>query len=149
MVLETLGVVKHAADRAGECVCEIRARGGKRARRWRQYGKDDALFGVGGGMARIDPELLGHLFDEHASALVLYARQWSGRPEDIVQDAFVALARQRRRPDRVLPWLYRVVRNASIAEARSDRRRREREALASGTEGWFATADEQLDAADA
>ena len=79
-------------------------------------------------MARIEPELLGRFFDEHASALVLYARQWSERPEDIVQDAFVALARQRRLPERVVPWLYRVVRNAAIAAARSDRRRRRREA---------------------
>jgi RNA polymerase sigma-70 factor (ECF subfamily) len=100
-------------------------------------------------MARIEPELLGRIFDEHASALVLYARQWSDRPEDIVQDAFVALARQRWRPDRVVPWLYRVVRNASIAEARSDRRRRHREALVSGTEGWFAAADDRIDAAEA
>jgi RNA polymerase sigma-70 factor (ECF subfamily) len=100
-------------------------------------------------MARIEPELLGRLFDEHASALVLYARQWSDRPEDIVQEAFVALATQRRLPDRVLPWLYRVVRNASIAEARSDRRRRRREALVSGTEGWFASADDRIDAAEA
>ena len=95
------------------------------------------------------PELLGRLFDEHAPALVLYARQWSNRPEDAVQDAFVALARQSRPPDRVVPWLYRVVRNGSIAAARGDRRRRRREALASGREAWFASADERIDAADA
>lgn len=100
-------------------------------------------------MARIEPELLGRVFDEHATALVLYARQWSDRPEDLVQDAFVALARQRRLPDRVAPWLYRVVRNASIAESRSDRRRRGREALVSESERWFASADEQIDAAEA
>src|SRR3954462_4667631 len=100
-------------------------------------------------MAGIGPELLGRLFDEHAPALVLYARQWSDRPEDMVQDAFVALARQSRPPDRVVPWLYRVVRNGSIASARGDRRRRRREAVASDPEAWFAAADERVDAADA
>ncbi|SIO60481.1 RNA polymerase sigma-70 factor, ECF subfamily [Singulisphaera sp. GP187] len=100
-------------------------------------------------MARIEPELLGCLFDEHASALVLYARQWSDRPEDIVQDAFVALARQRHWPEHVLPWLYRVVRNAAIAAARSDQRRRRREALISASKIWFASADERIDATDA
>ena len=100
-------------------------------------------------MGRIGPELLGRLFDEHAAALVLYARQWSERPEDIVQDAFVALARQRSLPERVVPWLYRVVRNESISAARGERRRRRREALAAGGEAWFATVDERIDAADA
>ncbi len=100
-------------------------------------------------MVRIGPELLGRLFDEHASALALYARQWSDRPEDVVQDAFVSLARQPRLPDRVVPWLYRVVRNGAIAAARHDRRRRRREVLASGRETWFAAADDRLDAAEA
>ena len=31
------------------------------------------------------PELLGRLFDDHAAALVLYARQWCATPEDVVQ----------------------------------------------------------------
>jgi len=100
-------------------------------------------------MTGMGPELLGCLFDEHVPALVLYARQWSDRPEDIVQDAFVALARQSRPPDRVVPWLYRVVRNGSIAAARGDRRRRRREALVSDREAWFASADERIDAAEA
>ncbi len=100
-------------------------------------------------MSRIGPELLGRLFDEHAAALVVYARQWSSRPEDLVQDAFVALARQRVLPERVVPWLYRVVRNGAIAAARGDRRRQRREALASGPEEWFAVADDRIDAADA
>src|SRR5215217_5125674 len=100
-------------------------------------------------MAGMGPELLGRLFDEHSPALVLYARQWSDRPEDVVQDAFVALARQSQPPQRVLPWLYRVVRNGSIAAMRGERRRRSREARASDPEAWFASADEQIDGADA
>src|SRR5436305_1654407 len=70
-------------------------------------------------MAGMGPERLGRLFDEHAPAQVLYARQWSDRPEDVVQDAFVALARQSRPPDRVVPWLYRVVGHASLGAPRA------------------------------
>jgi len=70
------------------------------------------------------PEQLGRLVDEHAAALVLYARQWCAAPEDVVQEAFVKLASQRREPDNLLGWLYRVVRNGALAAARAERRRR-------------------------
>lgn len=66
-------------------------------------------------MELISPETFGLLFDEHAGALVLFARQWCDTPDDIVQDAFMALARQTVVPDRLVPWLYRVVRNGAIA----------------------------------
>src|SRR5439155_12217875 len=105
--------------------------------------------GVGGHMGRIGPELLGRLFDEHAAALMLYARQWCHAPEDIVQDAFVKLARQWTRPGRLVPWLYRVVRNEAIATARSARRRTRREARVSVGEAWFAATDDRIDAAHA
>src|SRR5437764_217363 len=49
-------------------------------------------------MTTIGPDLLGRLFDEHARGLVLYARQWSESPEDVLQEAFVQLARRRARP---------------------------------------------------
>jgi RNA polymerase sigma-70 factor (ECF subfamily) len=92
------------------------------------------------------PERLGELFDEHAGPLALYARQWSDAPEDIVQDAFVALARQRRWPETVVPWLYRVVRNGAIAASRQARRRHQREGRAAASEAWFATTDDHIDA---
>ena len=41
-----------------------------------------------------DQKLLSRLLDEHSAALVLYAQQWSGSPEDVVQDAFIQLMRQ-------------------------------------------------------
>jgi DNA-directed RNA polymerase specialized sigma24 family protein len=66
-------------------------------------------------MRQIGPEVLGRLFDEHAAALALFARQWCDTAEDVVQDAFVALARQVPAPDRPVAWLYRVVRNGAIA----------------------------------
>ncbi len=105
-------------------------------------------------MTRIDPDILGRLFDEHAGSMVLFARQWCDAPEDIVQDAFVMLARQKAVPDRVVPWLYRVVRNGAITAARRTHRRRRREERAAGVEAmrhdpWFASTDDQIDAAHA
>jgi len=104
-------------------------------------------------LRRIGPETLGRLFDEHAGALALYARQWSDAPEDIVQDAFVALARQGTAPDRAVAWLYRVVRNGAIAAARQAGRRRRRERRAADREDatasggpWFAATDDRIDA---
>jgi RNA polymerase sigma-70 factor (ECF subfamily) len=92
------------------------------------------------------PQLLGHLFDEHAPALVLYARSWCNTPEDVVQDAFVRLARQRVMPDPIVPWLYRVVRNVAISMGRSERRRRQRETRSATEEAWFASTDDRIDA---
>lgn len=100
-------------------------------------------------MGRIGPEVLGRLFDEHAAALVLYARQWCDVPEDVVQEAFLKLARQWTTPDRVVAWLYRVVRNGAISASRGTRRRRRREELATAPETWFAAADEMIEARDA
>src|SRR5262249_52321741 len=106
-------------------------------------------------MGRPGPDRLGALFDEHARALALYARQWCDAPEDVVQDAFVALAGQRTMPERVVAWLYRVVRNGAIAASRGARRRQRREQRAAagtaeaGPEPWFAAADDRIDAADA
>jgi RNA polymerase sigma-70 factor (ECF subfamily) len=97
-------------------------------------------------MATIGPDQLGRLFDEHAPALVLYARQWSDAPEDVVQEAFVQLARHRVEPDRVVPWLFRVVRNGAIGGARRESRRRRREARASTVEAWFEPDDDRIDA---
>jgi RNA polymerase sigma-70 factor, ECF subfamily len=109
-----------------------------------------------GWVGRIGPEILGSLFDEHAAALVLYARQWCDAPgaEDIVQDAFVALARQESEPDRPVAWLYRVVRNGAIAAARRSRRRRRREERAAdravvSDDSWFAATDDRIDAGHA
>ena len=100
-------------------------------------------------MAAIEPERLGRLFDEHASALGLYARSWCDAPEDIVQEAFVELARQRVAPDRPEAWLYRVVRNRAISASRSFWRRRKRERNGASPEAWFAATDDRIDAQEA
>jgi RNA polymerase sigma factor (sigma-70 family) len=87
----------------------------------------------------IGPELLGRLLDRHAVALTLYARQWCHMPDDIVQQAFVQLARQSTVPEQVETWLYRVVRNGAISAARAEQRRRRHEtAAAEMTSSWFA-----------
>ncbi len=99
----------------------------------------------------VGPGLLGALLDRHAAALELYARQWCRAPEDVVQQAFLQLARQPTVPEQPATWLYRVVRNTAISVARSEQRRRQHEtAAAESAENWF-VADETagLDAAAA
>ena len=100
-------------------------------------------------MPPLEPKALGRLYRQHAPALRLYARQWGGGADDLVQDAFVRLAQQAPPPERVLPWLYRVVRNLALADFRSDSRRRKREARSSAPVEWFARVDDQLDAREA
>src|SRR5258708_7944837 len=96
-------------------------------------------------MGPIEPAEMGRLYRQHAAALRLYARQWGGGAEDLVQDAFIRLAQQRLPPERVLAWLYRVVRNEALASFRSAARRRQRERKASPGEAWFSTAADRLD----
>lgn len=99
-------------------------------------------------MGSIGPEHLGNLLDAHTRALVLYSRQWCEglEAEDVVQEAFLSLARQKRQPDQVVAWLYRVVRNGAISAARSHRRRRQREAKTTPREPWFTSVDDRIDA---
>ena len=96
-------------------------------------------------MRPMEPTVLGRLYRQHAAALLLYARQWGGAAEDLVQNAFVRLAQQAPPPERPLPWLYRVVRNEALAAFRSAARRRRRELVASAVEAWFSAAEDRLD----
>lgn len=91
-------------------------------------------------MGSLDPESLGRLIDEQASALELYARQWCDSPEDVVQEAFLKLCRQPRPPDRPVAWLFRVVRNEAITAARKSRIRRRHETSRKENSKWFAEA---------
>jgi len=92
--------------------------------------------------------LLSRLLDEQGAALVLYAQQWCDAPEDVVQEAFIRLMRQRPVPDNIVGWLYRVVRNEAISVSRTSGRRARHEAgAAAGREPWFKPApDDALDA---
>jgi RNA polymerase sigma-70 factor (ECF subfamily) len=68
---------------------------------------------------------------------VLCARQWCAEPEDVVQEAFVKLARQGRPPTDAVAWLYRVVRNGAINASKMARRRQRRETAVARPERWF------------
>lgn len=83
------------------------------------------------------PHDFTRLVDDHGGALVLYARQWCGVPEDVVQEAFLKLVALRQPPRDSVAWLYRVVRNAAIDAARSSRRRQRREAATARPVRWF------------
>jgi RNA polymerase sigma-70 factor (ECF subfamily) len=90
------------------------------------------------------------LVDRHGPALILYARQWCHAPEDVVQEAFLRLVALRQPPREVVPWLYRVVRNAAIDAGRAARRRQRRESAAARPVRWFVEpAIDGLDAAAA
>lgn len=96
---------------------------------------------------------VGRIFDAHARALVLYARQWldDGRARDAVQEAFVRLLRREDSPTNALAWLYRTVRSAAIDSLRSEHRRQRREReVASERSLWFVPRPEDaIDAAAA
>ena len=93
-------------------------------------------------MYMMGPEVLGQLFDQHAAALVLYARQWCATPEDVVQEALLKLVAQKKPPDQPVPWLYRVVRNGAISAVRSSKRRRYHEGVAATrAPAWFIPAE--------
>jgi RNA polymerase sigma-70 factor (ECF subfamily) len=78
-------------------------------------------------MTAISQKQLAEWYEAYGTELMLYARQWSPeqQAEDIVQDAFIKLLKQRRCPDNVRAWLFRVVRNASISIVRRLQQRRQ------------------------
>lgn len=91
----------------------------------------------------MDPEAFANLVAVHGPALALFARQWCGTPEDVVQTAFLKLVRLRTPPDKPVPWLYAVVRNAARDASRSARRRNTYETRAAeNAETWFVPADD-------
>ncbi len=85
----------------------------------------------------MEPERIGILIDAHAAGLRLFARQWSDSPDDVVQDAFVALSTLADEPREPAAWLYRAVRNGAINAGIAERRRRRRETIAGGLIRWF------------
>jgi RNA polymerase sigma-70 factor (ECF subfamily) len=96
------------------------------------------------------PRQFADLIADRADALVLYARQWCGNPEEVVQDAFCKLFAVRLQPDDPVAWLFRAVRNAAIDSGRAARRRTRREQSAARPVRWFAEPEvDGLDAAAA
>ena len=81
---------------------------------------------------------LREIMVQHAGPLTLYARQFldDHAAEDVVQDAFFRLSREKADVENPAAWLYRTVRNAAISQNRSDRRRGKRENTVR-RESWF------------
>jgi RNA polymerase sigma factor (sigma-70 family) len=84
----------------------------------------------------IDATTLTDLWHQHADRLLLVAKSMGGPAEDAVQEAFVALASQRKLPADPMAWLVRVTRNRLLQWHRSQQRRRARESLVAETD-WF------------
>src|SRR3954447_23433132 len=90
-------------------------------------------MGVQGGNAQAGQTLmtLTTLVAERAAGLRLYACQLlpddPAAADDVVQDAMVALLTVEMPPDDLVPWMYRVVRNAAFDYRRSSTRRKRRE----------------------
>ncbi len=99
---------------------------------------------------RVSREEFSRLIEQVLPALELYASQWSTEPADVVQEAFLRLWKQSPPPEDARAWLFRVVRNLSISQLRSARRRSRPEELDAIEEaGWFEQdVGQQIDAAD-
>jgi RNA polymerase sigma-70 factor (ECF subfamily) len=87
------------------------------------------------------PHEFALLVDNHGPRLILFARQWCGTPEDVVQDAFLKLVALATPPREVVPWLFRVVRNGAMDAGKTARRRKQREAAAARPARWFLEAE--------
>jgi len=91
-------------------------------------------------MALNQPEQIKALFETHAAALVLYARQWAGAradAEDAVQEGFLRYWNSRGVATHSVAYLYRCVRSCALDLRRSTRRRSDREARVTATEPFF------------
>jgi RNA polymerase sigma-70 factor (ECF subfamily) len=89
-------------------------------------------------MSQDKPRLLADLLDRLGGPLQLYARQWCSSPEDVVQETLIELAGKRDWPDNPAAWLFRVVRNRAISQARAVQARRKHEQAAAGNaRDWF------------
>ena len=104
-------------------------------------------------MAKITIDKLTEWYQTCGPELRLYALQWHGEQvaEDVVQDAFIQLLKMRRCPDRVRPWLFRVVRNGAVTRLRQEQTRKKARDRFPQIHGWWFEAhpDEGLDARQA
>ena len=98
-------------------------------------------------MGSIDLEQLSYWYDTYGAQLVLYARgqlDWANA-EDVVQEVFVQLMGQRRRPDNVRAWLFRAVRNAAVSQLRRRARwKKLNDRLTAERTSWFESHPDDL-----
>ncbi|MFO0942652.1 MAG: RNA polymerase sigma factor [Pirellulales bacterium] len=89
-------------------------------------------------MARVTEQQLRSVVDQYGRSLILLARQWCNSPDDALQESLIDLARLAELPENPVAWLFRVVRNKAISQARSERRRDGyQQAAAEQRQGWF------------
>jgi RNA polymerase sigma-70 factor (ECF subfamily) len=93
------------------------------------------------------PHDFTRLVNAHGPPLILYARQWSAAPEDVVQEAFLKLVTLHQPPREPVAWLYKVVRNAAIDAGRTTQHRRQRETAVARPVRWFV--EREVDGLDA
>lgn len=96
----------------------------------------------------VTPSQLAELVDQHAAVLAMLARTRCDSPDDVVQEAFIALAAAEPPPAEPRAWLFSAVRRRAISAARSAARRRKHESQAAQpSTTWFTTSvDNRLDA---
>lgn len=97
----------------------------------------------GGNMNESDARI-EELVHTRLADLVLFAKQWKhASAEDVVQEAFVKLMKQKVFPDNPAAWLFTAVRNLSNNELRSQHRRKRRELDVQGSKGLFDVPDSE------
>ncbi len=87
----------------------------------------------------LQPNEIAELWRRHAGGLVLLARsRQANDAEDLVQEAFLRLAKQTVAPRDPLAWLVRTVRNLCVDLARRSNRRKHREQqFARSRDSWL------------
>jgi RNA polymerase sigma-70 factor (ECF subfamily) len=94
-------------------------------------------------MGFLSAEELAGIVDQRFPALILYARSWNvDAAEDLVQDAFLKLVEQPKRPANPMAWLCKTIRNAAISRHRKTERSRKHETEAARQKpDWFVPND--------
>jgi RNA polymerase sigma-70 factor (ECF subfamily) len=94
----------------------------------------------------LTPEELVGIVDQRYAALVLYARCWNPTAaEDLVQEAFLKLVEQPKRPENPKAWLCKTIRNAAVSRHRQAERRQKHETEAARQKpDWFVPSDSLL-----
>ena len=82
----------------------------------------------------VSPEVLAELIDRHWAPLVASVGADDRAAEDVVQQAFIALAAERVSPENPTAWLYKTSRNLAINERKQRERRRVRQGKAAQPE---------------
>ena len=94
-------------------------------------------------MAFLSAEELVGIVDQRFPALLLYARSWNvDAAEDLVQEAFLKLVEQPKRPENPMAWLCKTIRNAAVSRHRKAERHKKHEAEAARQRpDWFVPND--------